>query len=288
MELTPVQREILTALINLQRVEGRAVKGEEIAKMIDRNPGTIRNQMQSLKTLQLVEGVPGPKGGYKANSAAYEALNLQSDDNAIDVPLIKNGILVKRATVSEIKLTTVMRQDRCDAIVSIIGNIRDFNIGDKISIGPTPLHKLYIRGMIAGRDDIKSRLVIEITDMTSIPKIATKRVARQAIKVDPHASLQEVSQLLVHAGVQEALVENTDSTGLIELTDIALGIAGMGYTEVKEVMSKEYLAIDGEEPIYKAIKDLNRIGARQIVVTESGVPWGIVTASDLIRSLTYH
>ena len=288
MELTPVQREILTALINIQRVEGRAVKGEEIANMIDRNPGTIRNQMQSLKTLQLVEGVPGPKGGYKATSSAYEALNLHSDENAVDVPIVKNGRLVKGATVNEIKLTTVMRQDRCDAIVTIIGNIRDFSIGDNVSIGPTPLHKLYIRGKIAGRDDIKSRLVVEITDMASIPKIATKRVARQAIKVDSHASLQEVSQLLVHAGVQEALVENADSPGLIELTDIALAIAGMGYTEVREVMSVEYLAIDGEEPIYKAIRDLNRIGARQIVVTESGVPWGIVTASDLIRSLTYH
>ena len=42
MDLTPVQRDILTALINIYRVEGRAVKGEEIAELIDRNPGTIR------------------------------------------------------------------------------------------------------------------------------------------------------------------------------------------------------------------------------------------------------
>ena len=62
MDLTPVQRDILTALINIYRVEGRAVKGEEIAELIDRNPGTIRNQMQSLKALNLVEGVPGPRG----------------------------------------------------------------------------------------------------------------------------------------------------------------------------------------------------------------------------------
>ncbi|MDD1748495.1 MAG: hypothetical protein LUO89_01335, partial [Methanothrix sp.] len=54
MDLTPVQRDILTALINIHRVEGRAVKGEEIAELIDRNPGTIRNQMQSLKALNLV------------------------------------------------------------------------------------------------------------------------------------------------------------------------------------------------------------------------------------------
>ena len=63
MELTPVQRDVLTALINLHRQEGQAIKGEEIAELVGRNPGTIRNQMQSLRALNLVEGVTGPKGG---------------------------------------------------------------------------------------------------------------------------------------------------------------------------------------------------------------------------------
>ena len=66
MELTPIQKEILTALINLYRTKKHAIKGEDIAEVIQRNPGTVRNQMQSLKALGLVEGVPGPKGGYKA------------------------------------------------------------------------------------------------------------------------------------------------------------------------------------------------------------------------------
>ncbi len=64
MELTPIQKEILTALINLYREKKQAIKGEDIAGVINRNPGTVRNQMQSLKALGLVEGVPGPKGGY--------------------------------------------------------------------------------------------------------------------------------------------------------------------------------------------------------------------------------
>ena len=68
MELSSVQKEILSALISLYRLNSRSIRGEEIAKILGRNPGTIRNQMQSLKALQLVEGVPGPKGGYKATS----------------------------------------------------------------------------------------------------------------------------------------------------------------------------------------------------------------------------
>lgn len=65
MELTPIQKDILIALINLQREKDRAVKGEEIAELISRNPGTVRNQMQSLKVLGLVEGVPGRRGAIK-------------------------------------------------------------------------------------------------------------------------------------------------------------------------------------------------------------------------------
>lgn len=62
MELTPIQKDIIIALINLQRQKDRAIKGEEIAEVIQRNPpGTVRNQMQLLKALALVEGVPGPK-----------------------------------------------------------------------------------------------------------------------------------------------------------------------------------------------------------------------------------
>lgn len=77
MELTPIQKDIIIALINLQRQKDRAIKGEEIAEVIQRNPGTVRNQMQLLKALGLVEGVPGPKGGYKPTGAAYDSLRIQ-------------------------------------------------------------------------------------------------------------------------------------------------------------------------------------------------------------------
>ena len=70
IELTSSQKTILRALVDLYTQEETAIKGEEIAEEVDRNPGTIRNQMQSLKALQLVEGVPGPKGGYKPTTNA--------------------------------------------------------------------------------------------------------------------------------------------------------------------------------------------------------------------------
>jgi len=286
MELTPVQRDILTALINIHRVEGRAVKGEEIAELIDRNPGTIRNQMQSLKALNLVEGVPGPKGGYRATGEAYEALNIEATGDVVTVPVIRNGVLVEGATASEIVFNKVMHSQQCDGVVRVIGNIRNFDIGDEIEVGPTPVNKLYMRGTVTGRDDTMSRLILHIEEMISVPKVPIKKIARRAVRIPPNVSLQEASRILVHNGVQEALVDDS-SPGLINLADITRAVAdGNTSQEAREIMTRGFLTIDSEEPIYEAIKMLGRTGANQLVVSEDGVMWGIINPSDLIKSLT--
>src|SRR6056297_3323952 len=142
IELTPSQRTILSALVNLYREQEDAVKGEEIAAEVDRNPGTIRNQMQSLKALQLVEGVPGPKGGYKPTAGAYEALDLQTIESAAEVPVILNGEALTDVNVVEIDLTNVHHPDLCRAEIQVRGSVRDFHEGDHLEVGPTPLSKL--------------------------------------------------------------------------------------------------------------------------------------------------
>ena len=286
MDLTPVQRDILTALINIHRIEGRAVKGEEIAELIDRNPGTIRNQMQSLKALNLVEGVPGPKGGYRATGGAYEALNIEATGDVVTVPVIRNGVLMEGATASEIIFNKVMHSQQCDGVVRVIGNIRDFNVGDEIEVGPTPVNKLYIRGTVRGRDDTMSRVILHIDEMISVPKVAIKKIARRAVRIPPSVSLQEAARILVHNGVQEALVDDS-SPGLINLADVTRAVAdGRTSQEAREIMTRGFLTIDSEEPIYEAIKMLGKTGASQLVVSEEGVLWGFISPGDLIKSLT--
>ena len=286
MDLTPVQRDILTALINIHRVEGRAVKGEEIAELIDRNPGTIRNQMQSLKALNLVEGVPGPKGGYKATGTAYEALNIDATGDVVTVPVTRNGVVVEGTTASEIVFNKVMNTQQCNGVVRVIGNIRDFNVGDSIEVGPTPVNKVYIRGKVTGRDDTMSRLIFHIDEMISVPKTAVKAIARRAVRMPANSTLQEAARVMVHNGVSEALVDDS-SPGLISLSDLARAVAdGRNGQEVREIMNRGFLTIDSEEHIYEAIKILGRTGAGQLVVTEKGVPWGIISPAELIKTLT--
>jgi len=165
IELTPSQQNILQELVNLYRETETAVKGEDIADRVDRNPGTIRNQMQSLKALQLVEGVPGPKGGYKPTATAYDALQIQNMDQEADVPLFHDGDLVEDANVQEIDLTSVHHPEECRAEVKLRGTTADFHEGDKVTVGPTPLSKLQIMGTLEGKDDTNNVLILTIDDM---------------------------------------------------------------------------------------------------------------------------
>jgi len=165
IELTPSQKTILQELINLYKDDESAVKGEDIAEEVNRNPGTIRNQMQSLKALQLVEGVPGPKGGYKPTASAYDALQIQDMDQAADVPLYHNGELIESANVEQIDLTSVHHPEECRAKVKLRGPTSQFHEGDKVTVGPTPLSKLQIIGTLEGKDDTSNALILTIDDM---------------------------------------------------------------------------------------------------------------------------
>ncbi|WP_424014510.1 Rrf2 family transcriptional regulator [Halorubrum xinjiangense] len=165
IELTSSQKSILTALINLYGEQEDAVKGEAIAEEVDRNPGTIRNQMQSLKALQLVEGVPGPKGGYKPTSNAYEALDIQRMDEPADVPIFHEGEQIEGVNVDGIDLSSVHHPELCRAEIHVQGSVRDFHEGDSVTVGPTPLSKLVIDGTVDGKDDTANVLILRIDDM---------------------------------------------------------------------------------------------------------------------------
>jgi predicted transcriptional regulator len=285
MDLALVQRDILAALINLHHQNRQAIKSEEIAELMDRNPGTIRNQMQSLRALNLVGAVQGRHGGYRATGEAYEALNLDNCGDELAVPVIRNRVLVKGATASEIIFNNIMHSNHCGAVIRIIGNIRDFDIGDEAEVGPTPANNLCIRGNVLGRDFTMSRLILEVTGMISVPNISVKKIARRAISISPKTSLQEAAKILVNNGVQEALVEDK-YPGLISMADITRAVAeGRTGLEVCEIMARGFPTIDSEELIYEAIKMLGKMGASQLVVLEKGMLWGIVTSGDLIKPL---
>jgi predicted transcriptional regulator len=165
IELTSSQRDILSALVDLHREREDAVKGETIADEVGRNAGTIRNQMQSLKALQLVEGVPGPKGGYRPTTRAFEALDVQEMDEPASTPIALEGERQESLNVQEIDLTSVHHPELCRAEVTVQGSIRHISDGDSVTVGPTPLSKLVIEGTVDGREVPANTLVLKIDGM---------------------------------------------------------------------------------------------------------------------------
>ena len=151
-QLSSSQKRILTSLVNLADGEAQAVRGKEIAEEIDRNPGTIRNQMQSLRALQLVEGIPGPKGGYKPTATAYKTLDIEEMDEPAQVPVEHNGGRVDGVNVEEIDLATVHNPDRCRAEVTLRGSVRHFSESDRVTVGPTPSTGLRLSGTVDAVD----------------------------------------------------------------------------------------------------------------------------------------
>ena len=291
MELTPVQRQIITALINLSKQKNKVVKGEDIAELIDRNPGTIRNQMQSLKALKLVEGVPGPKGGYKPTGSAYESISIDELEEEAIVCIYRNSILIEDATVSNIDLTCLRHPVFCRASIKVIGDIHDFHIGDKIQIGPTPVNHLMIRGEVYGRDDTDNVLLCNITEMVSLPKKPIKEyMSKKILYVEANATLQEAAHILTEQNIHGAPVKEKEKLiGVITFKDIGRALAnGKIKSKVRDLMVKPTISIDGERPLYEAIKVLDKHKIGRLMVTERGEAIGIISKTDILNELAVY
>jgi predicted transcriptional regulator len=169
-QLSSSQKRILTSLVNLADGEAQAVRGKEIAEEIDRNPGTIRNQMQSLRALQLVEGIPGPKGGYKPTATAYKTLDIEEMDEPAQVPVEHNGGRVDGVNVEEIDLATVHNPDRCRAEVTLRGSVRHFSESDRVTVGPTPSTGLRLSGTVDAVDADENTLILRVGTMNTAPE----------------------------------------------------------------------------------------------------------------------
>lgn len=288
MELSPIQKEILTALINLYREKKQAIKGEDIAVVINRNPGTVRNQMQSLKALALVEGVPGPKGGYKATGETYRALCLSELEKEMIVPIRRNEEVVTNATAAEISFTTVRHPELCNATVHVIGDIRKFDIGNQLTIGPTPVNKLVIKGEVIGRDDTKNTLLFVIQEMISLPKKPVKfYIKEMPITIPAIATIQEASRILVENKIHGAPVrDKTTIVGIVTLTDIGKTLAeGKTSLKIKDIMTKKIISVDGEMTLYDVIKVFNKEKVGRLLVRSEGEFIGLISKTDILDKI---
>jgi|Deesub1362A_J573_1020465.scaffolds.fasta_scaffold00005_345 hypothetical protein len=287
MKLTPVQREVLLALFDLyHRSRGEAIKGEDIARLINRNPGTIRNQMQALRSLGLVEGVPGPKGGYRPTREGYTSLNMTKFEKEAPVPIWINDTALESLSVTEVDLISIPDPNSCKAYVRCVGDLKNLQVGQKVRIGPMPITKLIMEGTVIGRDDIDNVLLIEIMEMISIPKekiidIATKNVT----SISPKQSVRDAAKILLKEKIRGVpVLYNGTPVGIISTTDVARALAmGMEDSSVRELMTSNVLTIHQDAYLWQAIEKMENYNiSRLIVVDSDGKVKGIVTRTDIL------
>ncbi|WP_067089485.1 CBS domain-containing protein [Methanobrevibacter curvatus] len=290
--LTSIQKELLKTLINLYvESNGKAVKGEDIADVVERSPGTIRNQMLNLRNLGLVNGVPGPRGGYKPTLEAYHKMNVSiSDDDAI-VPVYKGNKCVQNASVARIEFTSVPNPGECEAAIRIIGDIKSLNFGENIEIGPTPVNQLSLSGKIVGRNDMDNVLLLDATTIRSIPKKKVKEVGSvNLITLNDNDSIKDISKVLSSNSIEGAPVldENKNVVGMITLNDIVKAIAN--YTEdlkVSHIMSRKLIKVDEDTMISEAIDKMHEHNVGRVIFFDKNNNLkGIITRTDILNTIT--
>lgn len=161
MELTDRQVDILEVIVNHYQTTESPITGEETAEAVGYHPGTIRQDLQGLRARDLVEGITGPKGGYKPTAEAYRVLDRESFDTPEDLTLAHDYTRID-VTVTEIDFTNVNHPEQCRARVAFDEPFGEFDVGDPILIGPTPKSRLVVGGEIETVDPEANELELAV------------------------------------------------------------------------------------------------------------------------------
>ncbi|AIG96949.1 CBS domain-containing protein [Archaeoglobus fulgidus] len=289
LDLTQIQKDILYALITLyKKKSGGSVKGEEIAELINRNPGTVRNQMQALRALGLVEGVPGPKGGYRPTSKAYELLSVTRPEESVVVPVVVNGNVMEELSAEEIVLPSISNPNICQARIRIIGDIKKINPGDSVIVGPTPVNEMMVYGKVVGRDDTENTIVLDIEKIVALPKDTVgEHMSSPIISVDAEESVVNAAKVLAENGIYCTLVQkNGKFVGIFTLDHVAKAVAeGKLNAKVEEVMRPKLVMVEKDTKIGEALRLMRDEKVRILLVTDKGEPVGVITDQKILTRL---
>mgnify|MGYP001772581045 FL=1 len=288
--LSSTQREILLALVDLYNRYKRMIKSKEVADIIGKDEGTVRNIILSLKVLGLIESKPGPNGGYVPTLKAYESIK-----NPIITPILDQLSLYKDGLETDIKINNIELLDITNPagnkiLLRVSGDLRKLKVGDTIKIGPIPYTRLVIEGVIIHIDDSRKELIGDVKRMISIPKVQIKNlISKRLIALKPEMSLKEASQIFYKEGIRGAPVIDGDgkTLGILTTADVIKAFfEGKFDAKVNEYMKTNVISIKDEDDILAAIKKMliYNVG-RLLVYNQDQKVVGIVTRTDILKSI---
>jgi predicted transcriptional regulator len=293
--LTAIQREVLETLVKLYEQHKRMIKSKEVARVLGKDEGTVRNIIMWLKSLGLVESRTGPAGGYMPTLKAYEVLGSYSPYNLSigygQVMVYKESGEEYRYSAVNMELLDIFSSEPIKAVVRVTGDLSPVEEGDRARVESVPRRRFALEGTVRRVSKTAGELLIEVKKISVIPDEKVGNiVSRKLIKVREDMSVRKVAKILYSHGIRGAPVENANGeiVGFITTTDIAMLVARGEDLDapVKNYMRRNVFTINENEPILEAMRymDFQGVG-RLLVVDYSGKPVGIVTRTDILRYL---
>ncbi|MGC9106025.1 MAG: CBS domain-containing protein [Thermoprotei archaeon] len=288
-QLTPTQKEILLAIISLYEKEKRLIKSKEVADIIGKDEGTVRNLIASLKALGLLESKPGPSGGYIPTLKAYEFT--KSTSYLPQKVVLYRGDLETNVSVYSIEILDLSNPEGGKILIKVVEDPKSIRVGDRVRLGPLPYSRLVIEGVVTHIDSDRRELLIDLTRMISIPKvkIADMIKGKRIIALRPDMAIKEAARILYSEGIRGAPVVDEENrvVGVLTSADVIRAlIDGKVDAKVSEYMKTNVIMISVDDDIIDAINKMMiyNVG-RLIVLDRDSRLVGIVTRTDILRTI---
>ncbi len=290
--LTATQREVLETLVKLYDKEKRSIKSKEIATILNKDEGTVRNIIAWLKGMGLIESLTGPSGGYIPTLKAYDVIkgsSAQGEEYGYGVlTAFENGSKY-RFIARSLEIMGLLTGGPVRAVVKILGDLNKVKEGSRVRLESLLWRKLVLEGVVKRINMSAGEILVEIDKLVAIPDEYVEKVATKSlIYIKRNESLKEAAEKLMKNKIRGAPVvdERNDLVGFITMTDIAGALAKYGNPEerVELYMNPKVFTISENDTIFEAMKlmDLYRVG-RLVVTNDRGTPCGIITRTDILK-----
>lgn len=266
------------------------IKSRDIAEMIGKDEGTVRNIIASLKAMGFIESKTGPRGGYMPTLKAYEYIRMPIYSHMYEaIRVMKDGKELDIGILG-IELLDITNPMGNRAVLKVAGDLSQIKQGDNITLGPTPSNRLVIEGKVLFVDELRKEVVIDINRVVSIPREPIENIAsKNLITIPKDAKIRDVAKVLYEHGIRGAPVidEQGNVVGLITTADIAKAVVENNIdVPVTQYMKRNVVKIRADQDILDAIKMMldKKIG-RLLVVDDNDKPIGIVTRTDILKRI---
>lgn len=293
MRLTSVQREVLETLVKLYEEKRRMIKSKEVAKLLGKDEGTVRNIILSLKSLGLVTSKTGPTGGYvptlKAYEVLYEGLGIGLGYGKVKV--FVNGDTLEFIATS-VEVLGLFSPGSVKALVSVSGRRYPLPEGARVRVESTPYPNIVLEGTVIRVNETPFQLLIGVSKLSIIPnETIGKIIRRKLISIPASSSIREAAGILFRNGIRGGPVVDDagNVVGFITTTDIAMLISqGVSADEpVSKYMRRNVFTINENDTVIEAIRLMESYGVgRLLVIDAKGSPIGIVTRTDILRFIS--